>query len=77
MSDSLRLLYVMNSMGGYNDISCEELGKLFGYCEVDNPEFFFLASNLLPWHGLDLMLESARTVKAKFKVNLLGKLNKE
>lgn len=60
-----------------NGISYDGLSNLLDYRKGDIPEFVFVASHFLPWHGLDLLLESARSVKDSFRVNLVGKLNEE
>jgi glycosyltransferase involved in cell wall biosynthesis len=60
-----------------NGISYDGLSDLVDCRMADIPEFVFVASHFLPWHGLDLLVDSARSVKDKFVINLVGKLTEE
>jgi len=42
-----------------------------------SPEFLFVASRFVEWHGLDLVVESARKTDAPFTLHLVGELSVE
>ena len=40
----------------------------------ETPEFLFVASRFVEWHGLDLIVEAARRTRAPFRLHVVGEL---
>lgn len=41
------------------------------------PEFIFVASDFVPWHGLDLLIEQVAKSRESFAIHLVGRLTPE
>ena len=57
-----------------NGIDMSSVGRRDDSRGGDIPELLFVASEFVPWHGLDLLIESLEKSNEKFVLHLVGKL---